>query len=95
MICGTPAASVGKIAQELGVSREHLARGFSAHFGLSPVCFRSELRLSRTLALLASGHGTLTQVALAAGFADHAHMTRSIRAAASMPARAVRRWLTR
>jgi transcriptional regulator GlxA family with amidase domain len=82
------------MARELGVSREHLSRAFSAHFGMSPVCFRGELRLARTLALLASRHSTLTQVALAAGFADHAHMARAISAAASMPALAVRRWLT-
>jgi AraC-like DNA-binding protein len=89
----SPTASVGNMARELGVSREHLSRAFSAHFGMSPVCFRGELRLARTLALLGSRHSSLTQVALAAGFADHAHMARAISAAARMPALAVRRWL--
>ena len=41
--------------------------------------FRSALRVDRALSALAHGHRDLPQLAAACGFADHAHLTRSIR----------------
>ena len=88
-----PAMPVAALASRLGVSREHLAREFRRSFGLSPATYRTERRLRRTVALLGAGHVLLSRVAQEVGFADHAHLTRTIGAAAGMPPSALRRWL--
>ena len=88
-----PSARVGAIARLLGVSREHLSREFSAYYGMSLRQFRGERRLRNALNLLVSDAPSLTRIALDAGFADHAHMTRSVAAAVGHPPSAVRRWL--
>ncbi|HJP59680.1 MAG TPA: helix-turn-helix transcriptional regulator [Gemmatimonadaceae bacterium] len=88
-----PLAKVGAIARLLGVSREHLSREFSAYYGMSLSQFRGERRLRNALNLLASDPRSLTRIALDAGFADHAHMARSVSAAVGRPPSAIRRWL--
>jgi AraC family transcriptional regulator len=93
MVASHPAVKVGHIALSLGVSREYLSRVFRAQYGMSIARFRSERRLRRTLELLASRRRTLSQVALEAGFSDHAHMTRSVRAAVGRPPSAIQQWL--
>ena len=57
---------------------EHLSRGFGRVFGVTPQRFRLETRARAALADL-SGPATLAEVAALHGFADQAHMTRSVR----------------
>lgn len=72
-------------AERLGVSREQLSRGFGKVFGVTPQRFRWEARTRAALADLVAGALPLAELALAHGFADQAHMTRSVRALSGHP----------
>ena len=70
-----------------GLSRWELARGFRAAFGVSPSRFRTMRQLDRVRCEVRAGAG-LAGAALAAGFADQAHMTRHFKRAYGLtPAR--------
>lgn len=71
--------SLGDWAQRLGLSAEHLSRGFGKVFGITPQRFRWEARSRAALLDLALTTTPLAEVALAHGFADQAHLTRSVR----------------
>lgn len=66
-------------ALALNVSPEHLSRGFGKVFGVTPQRYRLEARARAAVADIA-GPAPLAEVAAAHGFADQAHMTRSVRA---------------
>lgn len=55
-----------------------LARGFRQVFAVSPAALRAELRAQRALALIENRMTSLATVAVEAGFADQAHMTRAV-----------------
>jgi AraC-like DNA-binding protein len=63
-----------------GLSRYELARQFRALYGTSPYRYSLMRRLDRARRLLHAGT-PLAETALAAGFADQAHLTRMFRAA--------------
>lgn len=75
------AARVRDLADELAVHPVSLARAFRRHFGLPVTAYRKRVRLRRAAARLAGSRARLSGIAYAAGFADHAHMCREIRAA--------------
>ena len=75
---------LGAWADAFGLSPEHLSRGFGKVFGVSPQRYRLEARTRAALAALA-GPAALADVAAAHGFADQAHMTRSVRAVTGRP----------
>jgi AraC-like DNA-binding protein len=79
------AAPLGAWAERLGVSREQLSRGFGRVFGVTPQRFRWEARTRAALADLRIGSLPLAELAVAHGFADQAHMTRSVRALSGRP----------
>jgi AraC-like DNA-binding protein len=62
-----------------GLSRYELARQFRAALGTSPYRYSLMRRLDRARELLC-GRQPLAEVALAAGFADQAHLTRMFKA---------------
>lgn len=70
---------IGDWAAAMGLSAEHVSRGFSQVFGVSPQRYRMEARTRAALADL-TGAVPLAVVAAQHGFADQAHMTRSVRA---------------
>jgi AraC family transcriptional regulator len=74
-------ARVRDLAAELDVHPVSLTRAFRRHFGLPVSVYRRRVRLRRAAAQLAGTTVELTRIAHAAGFADHAHMCREIRAA--------------
>ena len=78
------AGRLGDWAGVFGLSPEHLSRGFGKVFGVTPQRFRLEARARAALADLA-GPAALAEVAAAHGFADQAHMTRSVRAVTGRP----------
>jgi AraC-like DNA-binding protein len=69
---------VADIADEFGVRRETIARGFRLAYGVSPIKFRVELRWRDALLRTWFGDEPLCQIAADTGFADQAHMTRTI-----------------
>jgi AraC-like DNA-binding protein len=83
-----PGQPVHRLAHELGVSSRQLQRRFVAAVGYGPKTFQRIARFQRLLALgRAPGSpgrvpallGQLGALALAAGYADQAHMTRDVR----------------
>lgn len=77
-------ACLGVWAGAFGISAEHLSRGFRQVFGVSPQRYRLEARARAALAELTSGRG-LAELSAAHGFADQAHMTRTVRAVTGRP----------
>ena len=75
----------------LVTSRFELARQFRALYGTSPYRYLLMRRLASARDAL-TGHASLAEVALAAGFADQAHFTRMFKSAFGLtPARPKRR----
>jgi len=68
-----------------GLTAETVSRGFARRYHCSPARFRCELR-ARNAWLRLTGSGLpLAEVAAEAGFADQAHMTRSVARLTGMP----------
>jgi len=88
-----PHCRVGTAASHLGMTREHASRQFRRHFGLPPSVFRSEQRFRRALTLLTDFTTPLASVALDAGYADQAHLTRDFKTRTGMSPGAFRRSL--
>jgi len=88
-------ASLDGLARELGVSRAHLSRVFRAETGETLTRFRRRLRIRAALDRIEAGATNLATVAADLGFADHAHLTRSMRAELGDPPSRVRALLAR
>lgn len=73
----TPRRNTTAIARDAGVSREHFARAFQRHYGTSFVTFRRHQQVKAACRLLSDRAWPLAEIALASGFADQSHMTRS------------------
>lgn len=73
--------SLAALSRELGVHRTHLTRTFREHHGCTPAEYARLHRLRRAAAILQSTGMPLTELALAAGFADQSHFTRHFRRA--------------
>jgi AraC-like DNA-binding protein len=68
---------VSELAGEVGYSRRHLGELFRRELGLAPKAAARVLRFERSRRLIAGPERpNLAQVAAAAGYYDHAHMTR-------------------
>jgi AraC-like DNA-binding protein len=72
-----PAAplSLQDLAEASGLSRFQVVRGFARAMGLTPHTYLVQRRVHRARHLIVEGN-TLTEAALASGFADQSHMTR-------------------
>jgi len=81
---------IASLAKRAGVSLAHASRTFVKSHGMSPQFLRRELRCRRALRLLADGMA-LVDIAATAGFADQAHLTRTLRAATGAPPSQLRR----
>lgn len=68
--------SVETLAREVGLSVAHFARAFKETLGRAPHQFLLSLRLERARRMLEMPGAQLSQIALAAGFADQSHLTR-------------------
>ena len=71
--------SVRELARSAGVHPVHLARTFRAATGITLRAWRRRLRIARAIDLMHARRASLARVALEAGFADHAHFSRSFR----------------
>jgi AraC-like DNA-binding protein len=88
-------ATVEGLARELGVSRSHLSRVFHAETGETLTRFRRRLRIRAALDRIEAGATDLASVAADLGFADQAHLTRSMQAELGEPPSRVRAVLAR
>jgi len=72
-----PAAAISllDLAQETGLSRFQVLRGFARVTGLTPHAYQVQRRVALARRLIAQGE-PLAEVAAACGFADQSHMTR-------------------
>lgn len=84
-----PANRIEDLAHLLETTPRTLHRRFTLAVGYGPKTFQRILRLQRLLALAgrARGRAPLAGLALAAGYADQAHMSREVRALAGQSAR--------
>ena len=74
---------IDALARRAGASLRHMERQFREDVGLTPKTFSRIVRLQAALRRVRQGF-PLTDVALACGFYDQAHMTRDFRELASM-----------
>ena len=65
-------------ARRMNLDPASVSRGFARAYGVSPKRFRIEARTRQALAALSDWPGTLADLAAEQGFADQAHMARSI-----------------
>ena len=78
MDCRGKDLSLDHLSRETGVSRYAVIRAVSSAIGLTPVSYMIQLRVQRAKRLIRDGM-PLADVALEAGFADQAHLTRSMK----------------
>ena len=78
MLAQDPGVGVSQIAQRLSVSSKALTRLFEATLGVSLGEYRNRVRLDRVALLIAKGHTSLPDAAVAAGFASYAQFQRRI-----------------
>jgi len=91
---GDPAAGgLLPLAALLGVSPFRLSRAFSRHLGVSLTRYRNRVRVERALDRLEAGADDLAALAADLGFADQAHLCRTMRDHLGHPPGAVRRLL--
>ena len=76
---------IGRLAQEIGYSRKHLAAVFREHVGMPPKALARLVRFQRALEALRSGSPrNLAQLAVELGYHDQAHFTREFRGFAGL-----------
>jgi AraC-like DNA-binding protein len=73
-----PATTLPSLAHELGVSPRHLSRLFPQHVGMTLSKYRNALRTRTALEAIAAGAPSLARLAAELGFADQAHLTRTV-----------------
>ncbi|MCW3846049.1 helix-turn-helix domain-containing protein [Sphingomonas sp. LB-2] len=75
-----PDLALGPWADAMRLDPASVSRGFARAYGVSPKRFRLEARTRRAVLALTQWHGSLAIFAADQGFADQAHLTRSITA---------------
>lgn len=68
-----------EIAEQVGVHPVHLARAFRRRYSCSLGEYQRRLRVEHASRQLVATRCSLTEIALAAGFADHAHFSREFK----------------
>lgn len=71
------ALSLDSLAAHAGLSVHHFARAFRASMGMPPHRYVLEQRIRKAARLLEDSEQSLADIALAVGFADHSHFSRS------------------
>jgi AraC-like DNA-binding protein len=82
------------LAASLGVSPYRLSRAFTGELGVSLTRYRNRVRAARALDRLADGAARPGVLAADLGFADEAHLCRTIRAHLGHTPTGLRRLLT-
>jgi AraC family transcriptional regulator len=82
---------IADVAQRIGVHPVHLARAFRNAFRCTPAEYLARCRVRRAMTLLRGSNLPLAQIALASGFFDQSHFSRSFRQHFGVAPRAYRR----
>jgi AraC family transcriptional regulator len=72
----TGATPLAEIAAACGLSSDHFARAFRRSTGLPPHSWLLQARVERAMTLLRQPDPSLSEIALACGFADQSHFSR-------------------
>jgi AraC-like DNA-binding protein len=75
-----PSVGLSDLAGRVGWSPFHVSRVFRQAYGLTISHYRARLRVRRALERLGEGEHDLARLAFDVGFADQAHLTRTVRA---------------
>jgi AraC family transcriptional regulator len=78
-LLGPAPVRTARVARDLGVSREHLSRAFTAHYGVAPQLTRRCARLAYAAGLLVRSRSESTEIAHIAGYSDQSHFIRDFR----------------
>lgn len=84
------AAGLFPLADLLGVSPYRLSRAFPRELGVSLTRYRNRARVARAVDRLEAGERALATLAAELGFADQAHLTRTVRDHTGKPPAALR-----
>ncbi len=80
-----------EIAEHVGISADYLTDCFRQELGVTPIIYIRRYRIRQACELLQSSEKSITQVALAVGFTDSAHFTRTFQREMNITPRAFRR----
>ncbi|MFC3784964.1 helix-turn-helix domain-containing protein [Sphingopyxis italica] len=80
---------IGEWAAARGRSREHVARSFEKLYGVTPAAYRADCQAKRAWRMIVGSGDGLAGIAVEAGYADQAHMTRAVTGLTGM---SPRRW---
>ena len=78
-LANDPSVSLLGLSRLVSVSAYHLSRIFKLVTGQTLSVYRRQVRIRSALDLLLEGQVDLATIAAAAGFSDHAHLTRTFR----------------
>lgn len=81
-ITHAPSTPIAALADELGVSRQYLARVFAREVGVSPKALARIARMQRLLLAIRRGRRDWSRLAPLLGYADQAHLVHDARALA-------------
>ncbi|HKB78989.1 MAG TPA: helix-turn-helix transcriptional regulator [Thermoanaerobaculia bacterium] len=70
---------VESVASMVGMSRQHLARSFAVHVGISPKAFARVMRFRRAVALGRAGGRSWADLAAESGYFDQSHLIADFR----------------
>jgi AraC-like DNA-binding protein len=73
------APRIDQVADQLGVTRQHLARRFRREVGITPKQVARIARMQRAVAALAHGTPDLARLAVEVGYFDQSHFTYDLR----------------
>lgn len=74
-----PSLRLSQWGEKRGLAPWTVSRGFLQVFGISPEAFRARARARQAWSLIQSAEEPLAKIAAHLGFADQAHMTRSVK----------------
>jgi AraC-like DNA-binding protein len=80
-----------EIADHVGISADYLTDCFRQELSITPITYIRRYRIRQACELLQNSELSITQVALAVGFSDSAHFTRTFQREMNITPRAYRR----